>query len=265
MTLKKSRFSTWLALSLILANLCLVGCKNKKQNEDLVVPAPELYQQAVTLLEKKDYNKAAEEFGKVFFQHPGDPITPQTELMQAYSLFLATEYDEAIDVLDTFIKLHPMNVDVAYAYYLKALSHYMQISSVKLDQSRTALAKESFEDVIKRFPSTKYAIDAALKIDLVNDHLAGKEMEVGRYYLRKKNPIAAIKRFQAVINEYQTTSHAEEALYRLTESYLTLGLKNNAQIYASVLGNNYPQGKWYSYAYELLTESRPTSGAVRPK
>jgi outer membrane protein assembly factor BamD len=176
--------------------------------------------------------------------------------MQAYSLYLAGEYDEAIDVLDMFIKLHPMNIDIAYAYYLKALSYYMQISNIALDQSKTTLAKEGFEDVIKRFPGTKYAIDSALKIDLVNDHLAGKEMDIGRYYLHKKNPIAAIKRFQNVVDNYQTTSHVPEAFYRIVESYLLLGLANEAEKYASVLGHNYQDNKWYKYSYELISKAK---------
>jgi outer membrane protein assembly factor BamD len=172
--------------------------------------------------------------------------------MQAYSLYVAGEYDEAIDVLDIFIKLHPRHEDIAYAYYLKALSNYVQISSVLLDQSRTRYAKESLEELMRRFPGTKYAIDAALKIDLVNDHLAGKEMSVGRYYLKRKNPIAAIKRFQNVIEEYQTTSHAEEALYRLVESNVMLGLKDEAEKYAAVLSHNYPSGSWLHNARNLL-------------
>ncbi len=179
-------------------------------------------------------------------------MTPQAELMQAYSLFLAAQYEEAVDVLDMFIKLHPANVDIAYAYYLKALSYYMLISDVNHDQSRTFLAKDSFEDVIAKFPNTKYAIDSSLKIDLVNDHLAGKEMMVGRFYLKKKNPMAAINRFEEVIDNYQTTSHSVEALYRLAESYMMLGLPDEAKKYASVLGYNYPDSQWYSYAYRLV-------------
>lgn len=235
--------------------LLLSGCKSKKEDET-VFPAVELYQNGLAKLEQHQYSEAAKEFGKVFFQHPGNDITPQAELMQAYALYLSDQYDEAIDVLDTFTKLHPMNVDIAYAYYLKALCHYTQISDVHLDQSRTALAKEGFEEVIGRFPGSKYAIDSALKIDLVNDHLAGKEMEIGRYYTHKKNPIAAISRFQSVVDNYQTTSHVPEALYRLVESYTVLGLKSDARKYAAVLGHNYPDSKWYQYAYNLAEKGR---------
>ncbi|WP_425363983.1 outer membrane protein assembly factor BamD [Candidatus Tisiphia endosymbiont of Hybos culiciformis] len=235
--------------------LVLSGCKTKNTDEDLIAPAPELYNSGLILLEKQKYLKAAEEFSRIFYQDPGNKMTPQAELMQSYSLFLAGQYEETVDVLDTFITLHPMHEDIAYAYYLKALSYYMQISNVQLDQSRTFLAKKSFEDVIKLFPKTKYSIDAALKIDLVNDHLAGKEMDVGRYYLRRNNPIAAINRFQLIVDNYQTTSHIPEALYRLVESYLMLGLNNEAKKYAAVLGHNYPNSMWYKYCYSLIKNS----------
>lgn len=240
----------------VIIGLLLVSCKSNKKDDDLIVPVTTLYNDGIILLEKNKYADAAKEFGKIFLQHPGNSITPQAELMHAYSLFLATEYEEVVDVLDIFIKLHPMNTDVAYAYYLKGLASYMQISNVQLDQSRTRLAKESFEDVIQRFPGTKYATDAALKIDLVNDHLAGKEMDIGRYYLRIKNPIAAILRFQMVIEHYQTTSHTPEALYRLVLGYQSLGLNDDAKRYASVLGHNYPASQWYKYAYALVGKEK---------
>ena len=235
--------------------LILSGCKTKKTDEDLIVPAPELYNDGLMLLEKQQYLKAAEEFSRIFYQDPGNKMTPQAELMHSYSLFLGGQYEEAVDVLDSFIKLHPMHEDIAYAYYLKALSYYRQISNVQLDQSRTFLAKKSFEDVIRLFPKTKYSIDAALKIDLVNDHLAGKEMDVGHYYLMQNNPIAAINRFQIIVDDYQTTSHIPEALYRLVESYLMLGLSNEAKKYAVVLGHNYPDSTWYKYCYSLINNS----------
>jgi outer membrane protein assembly factor BamD len=242
-------------ISIILA-IALSGCKTKK-DDDTIVPPEQLYSAGLDKLSRHKYSEAAKDFGKIFFQHPGNDLTPQAELMQAYSLYLSNQYDEAIDILDVFIKLHPMNVDIAYAYYLKAICHYMEISNVQLDQSRTELAKESFEEVIGRFPGTKYAIDASLKMDLVNDHLAGKDMDIARYYLNKNNPVAAINRFQNVIQQYQTTSYAEEALYRLVESYVMLGVREEAVKYASVLGHNYPEGKWYKHAYRLLGEKQP--------
>ncbi|RYE06028.1 MAG: outer membrane protein assembly factor BamD [Rickettsiaceae bacterium] len=241
----------------LLICLSLSACKTNKVNDnDLITPATVLYQNGLNFLDHQKHAKAAEEFGKVFYQHPGDKITPQAELMHAYSLFLASQYDEAVDVLEVFIKLHPSNIDIAYARYLRALSYYMQISNTHLDQSRTFLAKVSFEEVIKLYPDTKYAVDGELKIDLANDHLAGKEMEIGRFYSNKKNPVAAIKRFQQVINYYQTTSHVPEALYRLVLSYTTLGVPMEARKYAAVLGSNYLNTIWYKRSFELLTRAK---------
>lgn len=240
-----------LALGLVTC-VVLTGCSKKKVNDEIVIPANELYASGVKLLQDKKYSKAADEFEKIFFQHPGNPMTPQAELMQAYSLYLAADYDIAYDVLDVFIKLHPRHEDIEYAYYLKGMANYAQISSVKLDQSRTKLAKADFEALINRFPGSKYSIDAALKLDLINDHLAGKEMLVGRYYLKKRNPIAAIQRFQTVINSYSTTMHTQEALYRMVESNVMLGLFDEAEKYASVLGHNFPDSNWYKKAYSLL-------------
>lgn len=239
-------------LLIIIASFSLISCKSKSSDTEDVIPAQVLYDLASSHLEKKDYKKASDEFEKIFFQHPGNLLTPKAELMQAYSLYLAGNYDEAVDVLEIFIALHPGHEDIAYAYYLKALSNYVQISSVKLDQSRTRHSLVDLKEVIERFPGSKYATDSALKLDLVNDHLAGKEMLVGRYYLDKKNPIAAIKRFQIVAKEYQTTSHVQEALYRLAESSLMLGLTDEAQKYADVLKHNYPDNQWTNRSENLL-------------
>jgi outer membrane protein assembly factor BamD len=238
-------------LPIIAVSLILVSCKSKKEDES-IVPAQELYDAGLHYLDKKEYKKASSEFEKVFYQHPGNQITPRAELMNAYTLYLMGEYDDAVDILDVFIGLHPRHEDIAYAYYLKALSSYTQISSVKLDQSRTKQARDGLEEVINRFPGSKYAIDAALKLDLANDHLAGKEMMVGRYYLKKKNPIAAIRRFQIVVEEYDTTSHIQEALYRLVESNMMMGLTDEAQKYAEVLKYNYPDSSWYKHTSHLL-------------
>lgn len=235
-------------------SLFVTSCKTKLVDES-VTPEGELYSKGLHFLNQKKYDKAAEEFEKIFFQHPGKAITSQSELMQAYSLYLAGKYDEATDILDVFIKLHPRHSDIAYAYYLKALSNYNQIADVELDLSRAKIAKKSFEDVMTLFPNTKYATDASLKLDLVYDSLAAQNMLIGRYYLTKKNPIAAIPRFQLVIDlEFQTTAHAPEALYRLVEANLMLGMKDEAQKYASVLGYNHPDSQWYKYSYDLLTD-----------
>lgn len=241
-----------LIAAIALALFTLTGCKNKKIDDETVLPSVLLYNTGKEYLEKGDYKKAAEEFEKVYYQHPGATITPQAELMEAYSLFLAGRYEDAIDVLNIFVQIHPMNEDIAYAYYLRGLSEYMQISRSEIDQSPTERAKSSFSELITRYPNTKYAIDAQLKMDLIEDHLAGNEMYTGRYYLIIHNPIAAITRFQNVINNYSTTSQTPEALYRMVEAFLMLGLKDEAVKYASVLGYNYNNSKWYKRAYYLI-------------
>ncbi len=244
-------------LLLLLFPLFLTGCKNKKGDDENVLPARLLYNSGKELLQAGKYKKAAEEFGKVYFQHPGSEITPQAELMEAYALYLDGKYEESSDVLENFIKIHPMNIDIAYAYYLRGLAEYMQISRAELDQTATEKARTAFQELISRFPGTKYAIDASLKMDLVNDHLAGSEMDVGHYYLVINNPISAISRFQNVVQNYSTTSHVTEALYRLSEAYLMLGLREEAEKYAAVLGHNYNDSKWYKRAYHLLLAHKP--------
>lgn len=239
----------------ILSGIALSSCSTKKLNEDNIAPARVIYNSGIELMEAGQYKKASEEFEKVYFQHPGSNITPYAEIMEAYSLYLAAKYEDASDVLENFIRLHPMHEDIAYAYYLRGLCEYMQINRAELDQTSTEKSSKIFQDVISRFPNTKYAQDASLKIDLVYDHLAGSEMDVGRYYLRKNNPIAAIPRFQRVIEEYDTTTHISEALYRMVESYLRLSLKDEAKRYGAVLGHNYNDSKWYKRAYRLLSDN----------
>ncbi|MEY3197426.1 MAG: uptake lipoprotein [Pseudomonadota bacterium] len=237
---------------LCLISFALSGCQTKKKNDEEVLPIPLVYNSGKELLEKGEYKAAAEEFEKIYYQHPGDAITPQAELMEAYALFLDNKYEDCVDVLNVFIQLHPLNEDIDYAYYLKGLSEYMQISKAELDQSVTENAQKAFTELIARFPNTKYASDARLKMDLINDHLAGNELYVARYYMFVYNPIAAIPRLQNVIRNYDTTSHTPEALYRLTEAFMILGLKDEATKYAAVLGHNYNHSKWYSKAYEIL-------------
>lgn len=244
------------SLLLLCSSLALLASCKTKPEDEIVIPADKLYYDGYQLLEQKKFKKASEEFQKIYFQHPGNDMTPQAEIMEAYSLFLAHEYDEAIDVLDIFVKLHPMHKDVDYVYYLKALSYYMQISDDEHDQSRTQNAKLAFEDVIKRFPASRYAEDAMLKLNLTNDHLAGAEMNAGRFYLIRNNPIAASGRFETVIRDYQTTSHAPEALYRMVVVYTMLGVKDEAQKYAAVLGANYIDSHWYKEAYKIMKSKK---------
>ena len=172
--------------------------------------------------------------------------------MSAYAHYSVDEYDDAIPALDSFIELHPGNRSTAYAYYLRALCYYEQIADVTRDQGNSEQALRSLSDVVARFPNTDYARDAALKLDLVRDHLAGKEMEIGRYYLTRDQFLAAINRFRTVVEKYQTTTHVPEALERLVEAYLSLGVRDEAQTAGAVLGYNYPGSEWYQDAYNLL-------------
>jgi outer membrane protein assembly factor BamD len=177
--------------------------------------------------------------------------------MAAYSYYQADQYDESIAAAQRVIDLHPGHQDAPYAYYLIALSYYEQINDVDRDQAVTLQALTALQDVQRRYPNSEYASDARVKIDLVNDHLAGKEMEIGRFYERSGRWLAADIRFQNVIDKYQTTSHIAEALYRLTETNLALGIPEEAKKYAAVLGANYPGSEWYQKAYALIGEKAP--------
>jgi outer membrane protein assembly factor BamD len=183
--------------------------------------------------------------------------------MTAYAKYEANSYSEAIAEANRFIALYPGNAATSYAYYLKAVCYFEQIVDVGRDQASTEQARVALSEIIKRYPSTQYAVDAKLKYDMVEDQLAGKEMTIGRYYLRNGDSIAAIGRFRSVVDHYQTTSHAPEALYRLVEAYLTLGLDKEAKDNGAVLGYNYPGDYWYSQAYKLLT-SRGLRPSLEP-
>jgi len=221
-------------------------------------PVSELYNGAQDLLDAKEYKKAAEAFDEVERQHPYSVWATKATLMSAYSYYQDNKYDDAINTLDRFISLHPANPDVPYASYLIGLCYYEQISDVTRDQKITEQALASLGEVARRYPNSRYAADAKLKMDLVNDHLAGKEMEIGRFYQRRGKWLAATIRFRTVIAKYETTTHTAEALMRLTESYLALGVPTEAKNSAAVLGANYPGSKWYERAYELVNKHGAT-------
>jgi len=242
------------SLGVVLAALALAGCaSDDNPNEYEPGSVGELYNTAMNHMDGERYKQAAKKFDEVERQHPYSVWASKAQLMSAYAHYLGNNYTQAVNALDRFIELHPGNRDIAYAYYLKALSFYERIRDVRRDQSMTSQARDALRQVIRRFPDSKYARDAKLKMDLVEDHLAGKEMTVGRYYLNKGHHLAAINRFRRVIADYQTTSHVPEALHRLTESYLALGMREEAQKTASVLGHNFPTSDWYVDSYELLT------------
>ena len=241
----------WLGIVLVVS--ALAGCGGAKKEAYIEKPVDDLYNQAMDQMVEERYGTAAKTFEQVESQHPYSVWATKSQLMAAYALYQNQDYGEAIVAADRFIQLHPGNRDVAYAYYLKAISYYVQIVDVGRDQKITELAQTALKDVIRRFPDSKYAQDARLKLDFVRDHLAGKEMEIGRYYLKRGDYLAAMNRFKRVVDQYQTTTHVPEALERLIECDLALGLTDEAKKNAAVLGYNYPGSKWYADGYELVT------------
>ncbi len=215
-------------------------------------PVEDLYNDAVDALDGGSSASAATLFEEVERQHPYSIWATKAQLMAAYAYYQTQDYDDAILSLDRFIQLQPGNRDIAYAYYLRALSYYEQISDVGRDQKTTEQALAGLEEVVRRFPDSTYARDARLKVDLTRDHLAGKEMEIGRFYLKRGHYLAAINRFRNVIEDYQTTTHTPEALHRLTEAYTALGIAPEAREAAAVLGYNYPGTDWYGDSYQVV-------------
>jgi len=215
-------------------------------------PVEQIYADAWQKINERSWSDAAKQFGEVERQHPYSVWARRAMLMSAFCFYQANKYTDAISTADQYIQLHPGSKEVAYAFYLKAISLYEQIVDIGRDQSKTEAALVALQDVVQRFPDTDYARDATLKIDLTLDHLAGKEMAIGRYYLRTGDYIGAINRFRTVVEQYQKTSQIAEALERLTEAYYALGLDSEAQTAAAVLGANYPGSQWYTDAYNIL-------------
>jgi outer membrane protein assembly factor BamD len=232
--------------------ISLAACGGASKDAYIEKPVDDLYNQAMDQMVEERYSQAATSFDQVESQHPYSIWATKAQLMAAYAQYEAGNYDGAIVAADRFIQLHPGNRDVGYAYYLKAISYYVQIVDVGRDQKTTESALKALDDVVRRFPDTRYARDAKLKLDFTRDHLAGKEMEIGRYYLRRGQYLAAMNRFKRVIDKYQTTTHVPEALERLVECDMALGLTGEAKQNAAVLGYNYPGNTWYGDAYALL-------------
>ena len=235
------------------AMLLTAGCGGRGNNKrDTAYVARD-----VDTLDRGDTKIAAELFDEGERQHPYSPWARRAQLMSAFSYYAARDYAKGIQAANRFLSIHPGNRDAPYAYYLIAVSYYEQMSDVSRDQKTTQQALSALNDVVRRYPNTRYASDARLKIDLVNDHLAGKEMTIGRSYQRSGRWLAATLRFRNVIDTYQTTSHTPEALYRLVESYLSLGIPDEARRSAAVLGANYPGSEWYDKAYALINRHAP--------
>jgi len=230
--------------------------KSAKENNRYVARDVEtLYNAAKNQLDKRRYKVAAILFDEVERQHPYSIWARRAELMSAFSHYLAQDYTESIDSANRFLSIHPGNKDAPYAMYLIGVDYYEQIGDVNRDQKTAQQALDAMGDLIRRYPDTAYAADARLKVDLINDHLAGREMDIGRFYQRRHEWLASIYRFRKVVDDYQTTSHVPEALLRLTESYLELGVPEEARKNAAVLGANFPGSDWYQRAYGLLQKN----------
>jgi len=244
------------------AILPAAGCARNRTKADTNYVARDvntLYALAKARLDRRDYSDAAKLFDEVERQHPYSIWARRAQLMSAFSYYMAQSYPEAISSAQRFLTIHPGNKDAPYANYLIAMSYYNQIGDVTRDQKITEQAGDAFQELIRRYPESRYAADARLKVDLVNDQLAGKEMEIGRYYQRSGNWLASVSRFRVVVDKYQTTTHTPEALMRLTESYLALGVPEEAVKSAAVLGRNYPGTEWYQRAYDLIRKHVPNA------
>ena len=255
--------NSWKILFLVICVAGVAACSSSSSTDEFsngeneieqVESAQSIYDEAEAALADKNYRAAIQKFQEVERLHPYSKWATKAQMMAAYTAYEEDSYEEAILALDRFVRLHPGNEDVDYALYLKAMSYYQQISDVSRDQEITKQALQSLNALVRRFPNSQYARDAKLKRDLTLDHLAGKEMEVGRYYLNRNEVNAAINRFRVVVTNFQTTTHVPEALHRLVESYLTLGLRDEARQVAAVLGHNYPGSKWYEDSYKILDE-----------
>ncbi|MET0241593.1 MAG: outer membrane protein assembly factor BamD [Sphingobium sp.] len=251
------------ALIAIMSTAALLsGCasnKNKADTQYVARDVSTLYNTGKYRLERGQFKLAAALFDEVERQHPYSPWARRAQLMSAFSYYGAKDYTKSIQTAQRFLSIHPGNKDAPYAYYLIALCYYEQISDVSRDQKITEQAQSALGELSRRYPNTQYAADARLKLDLVNDHLAGKEMEIGRFYERRRQWLAATLRFRSVVDNFQTTSHTPEALHRLVESYLSLGLVDEAKKAAAVLGTNYRGSEWYERSYKLIREHTPTA------
>ena len=257
------------AAGLAVAGTVLSACSSATEIWDKVTmkddtfveePAERLYNEGLFLTnEKRDPKGGAKKFEEVDRQHPYSDLARKSLLMSAYAYYQANDYDSCIGAATRYVTLHPGSADAAYAQYLIAASHYDQINDVTRDQGRTEKAIAALEEVVRKYPTSEYAVSAKQKLEAARDQLAGREMNVGRYYMQKRNYTAAINRFKTVVTQYQTTRHVEEALARLTEAYMAIGIVGEAQTAAAVLGHNFPDSPWYKDAYNLVK-----SGGVEP-
>ena len=258
-----------LAVSLVV--LPLAGCSSvsslnpfggEKYETKLLpdVPAEEIYDQGLARLQRRDSEGAAKKFAELEKQYPYSQWSRKGLLMQVYSFYEGGQYDDAVVNANRYIGLYPSSPEAAYAAYLMGMSYYKQIPDISRDQENAEKALLAFTALVQKYPKSEYVEDAKFKIQVTRDQLAGKEMSVGRYYLSRKNYTAAVNRFREVLGKYQTTRHSEEALFRLTEAYLALGITHEAQTAAAVLGHNFPDSTWYNDAFKLLA-----GGGLKPQ
>ncbi len=248
------------AVLLLAANLGACSSLFGKDKLPPDEPADRLYNEGLFLLnDKHDPKKAVKKFEEVDRQHPYSEWARKSLLMSAYAYYTSNDYEECVTAAKRYISLHPGSPDAAYAQYLIGASYFDEIPDITRDQDRTKKALAALDEVSRKYPTSEYAVSAKQKIEVARDQLAGKEMQIGRYYLEKKDYIGAINRFKVVVTQYQTTRHVEEALERLTEAYMALGIVGEAQTAAAVLGHNFPDSKWYAHAYQLVK-----SGGVEP-
>jgi outer membrane protein assembly factor BamD len=257
-----------LAAGLVVLAIPLSGCGTgalwdkffAKDDTFVEEPADKLYNEGLFLMnDKHDPKGASKKFEEVDRQHPYSDWARKSLLMSAYAFYDAGDYDNCIGAATRYVTLHPGSPDAAYAQYLIAASHYDQIPDVSRDQGRTEKAIAALEEVVRKYPTSEYAVNAKAKLEGARDQLAGREMNVGRYYMEKRDYTAAINRFKIVVTQYQTTRHVEEALFRLTEAYMSIGIVGEAQTAAAVLGHNFPDSRWYKDAYNLVK-----AGGVEP-
>jgi len=260
------------AAALVLCGAALAGCdslsslnpfdQSEKYKPEVVAQAPaeQLYNDGLSRLKNSDYPGAAKKFSELDKQYPHSEWSRKALIMTAYSNYEGKQYEEAITASKRYLQAHPETKDAAYAQYLMAMSNYNQIPDVTRDQDRSDKAITALEELVQRYPKSEYVADAKARLAVAKDQLAAKEMDVGRFYLMKRNYTAAINRFRNVVSKYQTTRHIEEALERLTEAYLALGITTEAQTAAAVLGHNFPESPWYKDSFALLQ-----SGGLAPR
>jgi outer membrane protein assembly factor BamD len=250
-------------LSFVACLTTFAGCSTTNKEEEATPSNPKnLFEEGISEITEGKYQTAVSSFETLEKEHPASDLAAEAQVRRAYAQYLDGKFDDAIMTADDFIKQYPVHDSIAYMYYLKGLCYYDQIVDTGRDQQLTTKAIEALNELIARYPETSYARDAKLKVEFAYNNLAGKEMEIADYYLQKKHLIAALARYKSIIEQYQTSIFAPEALYRLVEIFYTLGDEDQAKKYAAVLGYNYPHSEWYEKAYAIMVEK--SYGEQRP-